>query len=156
PYPTLFRSETFFTTERTMTGSNGAASERNAQAIPRRAALVLKQTGENLRRLDKSLERLSASMRGDSRLLDQVTRPLDEEVRRVRMLPFSDACAGLDRMVRDLAQAKDKEVDLVIEGGSVEMDRSILEGLKDPLRHLVRNAIDHGAELPAERRKAQK
>jgi two-component system chemotaxis sensor kinase CheA len=59
-------------------------------------------------------------------------------------------------MVHDLAQAAGKEVDLHIEGGAVELDRSVHEGLKDPLRHLVRNAIDHGAEPPAERQAAGK
>lgn len=122
----------------------------------RRAETVLRHNGDNLRQLDKTLERLALTLTRDSRLLDQVTRPLDDEVRRVRMLPFAEACAGLDRMVRDLAQASNKEVDLVIEGGSVELDRSILEGLKDPLRHLVRNSIDHGVEPAAERRAANK
>jgi two-component system chemotaxis sensor kinase CheA len=59
-------------------------------------------------------------------------------------------------MIRDLADAADKQIVLNVEGGDVELDRSILEGLKDPLRHLVRNAIDHGAETPAERRSAGK
>ena len=67
------------------------------------------------------------------------------------MLPFAEACLGLDRAVHDLARATGKEVELVIKGGEVELDRSVLEGLKDPLLHLVRNAVDHGAELPATR-----
>src|SRR5262249_39725865 len=76
------------------------------------------------------------------------------ELRRVRMIPFAEACQGLERMVRDLARAGGNDVALVVEGGAVELDRSILEGLKDPLRHLVRNAVDHGAESPDERRAA--
>jgi two-component system, chemotaxis family, sensor kinase CheA len=74
-------------------------------------------------------------------------------VRRLRMLPFAEACQGLDRLVRDLAQAGGKEIELVIEGGQVELDRSILEVLRDPLYHLVRNAVDHGIE-PPDRRQA--
>ena len=81
---------------------------------------------------------------------------LDAEVRRIRMLPFAQACQGLDRAVHDLARAAGKEVELVIEGGEVELDRSVLEGLKDPLLHLVRNAVDHGAELPDARRERGK
>ena len=88
----------------------------------------------------------------DGRVLKEAAGAIDDEVRRVRMLPFAEACQGLDRMVRDLAQDAGKEVDLVVEGGDVELDRSVLEGLKDPLRHLVRNAVDHGAEPPEERR----
>jgi two-component system chemotaxis sensor kinase CheA len=120
------------------------------------AAQVLRQTGDHLRRLNKDLERLATGMQGDNRLLEQTTVPLDDEVRRVRMLPFAEACAGLERLVRDLAQAGGKEVELRLEGGTVELDRSILEGLKDPLRHLVRNALDHGVETPAKRRQAGK
>ena len=138
------RVEHVFAREHPMAGDS-------VRALPRRVALTLRQSGDHLRSLDKALDRLAGAMTSDARLLDQVTRPLDDDVRRVRMLPFSEACAGLDRMVRDLAQAKDKEVELLIEGGTVELDRSILEGLKDPLRHLVRNALDHGVEAPAQR-----
>jgi two-component system chemotaxis sensor kinase CheA len=117
---------------------------------------VLRQTGDRLGRLEQDLERLTAALDQDGRrlaYLDQVARQLDSEVRRVRMLPFAEACQGLERAVRDLAQAGGKQVDLVVEGGRVELDRSVLEGLKDPLNHLVRNAVDHGIE-PSERRRA--
>jgi two-component system chemotaxis sensor kinase CheA len=132
-------------------GRNGAG-----RGLPRRALRVLRQTGDHLRRLEKDLERLTTRLAGDGHLLRQVAGPLDDEVRRVRMLPFAEACQGLDRMARDLALAAGKEVDLAIEGGSVELDRSVLEGLKDPLRHLVRNAVDHGIEAPEKRRSAGK
>ena len=81
---------------------------------------------------------------------------LDDDVYRARMLPFSDACGGLERAVRDIATTTNKEVALVIEGTDVEMDRSVLEGLKDPLLHLVRNAVDHGIESPKLREAAGK
>jgi len=134
----------------------GGPADRAAPAMPKRVVGTLRQTGDNLRTLEKTLDRLVVTMTGDSRLLDQATRPLDDDVRRVRMLPFDDACAGLDRMARDLAHALGKDVELRIDGGAVELDRSILEGLKDPLRHLVRNAIDHGVEPPADRVRAGK
>jgi two-component system chemotaxis sensor kinase CheA len=135
---------------------NGTASTTRAGAaegkLPRRAAQVLGRAGDNLRQLEKDLERLATAMVADGRVLKEAAGAIDAEVRRVRMLPFAEACQGLDRMVRDLAHALGKEVELVIEGGDVELDRSVLEGLKDPLRHLVRNAIDHGAQPPEERR----
>ena len=65
-------------------------------------------------------------------------------------------CQGLDRMVHDLARSTAKEVELYVDGGDVELDRSVLEGLKDPLRHLVRNAVDHGVEPPEARLAAGK
>jgi two-component system chemotaxis sensor kinase CheA len=132
-------------------GGNGSAGP-----LPRRLGRLLERSGAAVRRLDESLERLATGLAGDSRLLKQVAGALDGEVRRVRMLPFAEACQGLDRTVRDLAQAGGKDVELVLEGGDVELDRSVLEGLKDPLRHLVRNAVDHGIEAPAERRAAGK
>jgi two-component system chemotaxis sensor kinase CheA len=139
-------------------GADGRAPANGGigRAWPRRAALALGRAGDHLRRLEKELERLSAALAADGRALDQAAGALDDEVRRVRMLPFAGACQGLDRMVRDLARAAGKEVDFVLQGDSVELDRSVLEGLKDPLRHLVRNAVDHGAEPPEERRRAGK
>jgi two-component system, chemotaxis family, sensor kinase CheA len=127
-----------------------------AGALPPRLAGALRGAGENLRRLEKGLERLTTAMRGDARALGQVAGPLNDAVHRVRMLPFAEACEGLERMARDLAQAEGKEVELVLEGGEVELDRSVLEELKDPLRHLVRNAVAHGAEAPEARRAAGK
>jgi two-component system chemotaxis sensor kinase CheA len=124
--------------------------------LPRPVAAALGRAGDHLRQLEKDLDRLSTNMAADRRLLKQAADSLDDELRRVRMLPFADACQGLDRMVRDLARSHDKEVELSVEGGTVELDRSVLEGLKDPLRHLVRNAVDHGAEPPDERRRAGK
>jgi two-component system chemotaxis sensor kinase CheA len=140
-------------------GSNGPARPEGALAtgvFPRRVAAALDRVGGHLRRLEKDLERLATELTEDSRLLKQVTGTLDDDVRHVRMLPFAEACQGLDRMVRDLARAADKEAEVVIAGGDVELDRSVLEGLKDPLRHLVRNAVDHGIEPAAERRGAGK
>jgi two-component system chemotaxis sensor kinase CheA len=128
----------------------------NSRAGAGRLAGAVDRVGGRLRKVEKELERLAGAVASDSRHLDQAAGALDAEVRRVRMLPFAQACEGLERMVYDLAQAGGKEVDLVIEGGDIELDRSVLEGLKDCLRHLVRNAIDHGAETPAQRRAAGK
>ena len=126
------------------------------RAAPRAAALALGRVGDVVRHLDRDLERLAAAAAADGRALKEAAGAIDDEVRRVRMLPFAEACQGLDRLVRDLAQASHKEVELIVEGGDVELDRSVLEGLKDPLRHLVRNAVDHGAESAEERRAAGK
>ncbi|NJN06144.1 MAG: hypothetical protein HC814_06970 [Rhodobacteraceae bacterium] len=84
-------------------------------------------------------------------MLAQTCDALEDAVYRVRMLPFAGACSGLERAIRDIAQAAGKNVALVVEGEDVEVDRSVLEGLKDPLLHLVRNAVDHGIEPPQQR-----
>ncbi len=111
---------------------------------------------ERLSGMERDLDRLLAQMSQDDKLLEQAAGRLDEEVQHVRMLPFAEACQGLDRAARDLSLAHGKETELVIEGGDVELDRSILEALKDPLLHLVRNAVDHGLETRDERRAAGK
>ena len=119
--------------------------------LPPRVASTLRRAGETLGRLDRDLERLASAMSGDRVQLDRAAGLLEDEVRRARMLPFAEACQGLERTVRDVARAVDKQVELVIEGGQVEIDRSVLEALKDPLRHLVHNAVDHGVESPSRR-----
>jgi two-component system, chemotaxis family, sensor kinase CheA len=124
--------------------------------LSRRAIRSLNRAGQHLRQLEKELDHVVGNMVGDGRLLDQAAGSLDADVRRVRMIPFAEACQGLDRMVRDLAQATYKEVELMVQGGKNELDRSVLEGLKDPLRHLVRNAVDHGVEPMDQRRAAGK
>jgi two-component system chemotaxis sensor kinase CheA len=122
----------------------------------RPASASRERTEDDFNRLVKELDRLTEALAGDVRALRQAGNALDDEVRRVRMLPFAEACQGLDRLVHDLARSAGKEVELVIEGGDVELDRSVLEGMRDPLRHLVRNAVDHGVEPPEQRRAAGK
>jgi two-component system chemotaxis sensor kinase CheA len=88
--------------------------------------------------------------------LNQVTSELQEGVMTTRMQPISGAWAKLPRLVRDLAQDLGKRIDLIIHGQETELDRQVLELIKDPLTHMVRNAADHGLETPAERRAAGK
>jgi len=124
--------------------------------LPRRTVQALGQIGARLGALREGLDRFGVRMAGEHRLLARAAGALDDEVRRVRMLPFAEACQGLERAARDVAQATGKQVELVVDGGDVELDRAVLEGLKDPLMHLVRNAVDHGVELPEVRRAAGK
>lgn len=114
-------------------------------------AQFLQETGQQIAALTKGLDALATGMESDDRLLNQTCSRLDDEVYHVRMLPFSDVCVGLERIVRDVARASGKSVRFQIDGGDVEVDRSVLEGLKDPLLHLIRNAVDHGIESPADR-----
>jgi two-component system chemotaxis sensor kinase CheA len=74
----------------------------------------------------------------------------------IRMIPLSHIFNRFPRTVRDLSQKMGKEIELTIEGGQTELDRSVMEGLNDPLLHLIRNAIDHGIEFPDQREKAGK
>lgn len=83
--------------------------------------------------------------------LDRVVDQLQEEVMQARMLPIEHLFSKFPRLVRDLARASDKQVNLIIEGKATELDRSVIEVIGDPLIHLLRNAVDHGIELPQER-----
>ncbi len=74
----------------------------------------------------------------------------------IRMIPLSVIFNRFPRTVRDIANREGKEVDFVIEGGETELDRSVMDGLNDPLLHIVRNAIDHGIEPPDVREQAGK
>ncbi len=83
--------------------------------------------------------------------IGRITDQLQEEVMHIRMLPISNVFAKFPRLVRDLAQKTEKELDLVLKGQDTELDRSVIEELNDPLIHLLRNSVDHGIETPAER-----
>ncbi|MRR15926.1 MAG: hybrid sensor histidine kinase/response regulator [Deltaproteobacteria bacterium] len=91
-----------------------------------------------------------------SRRLEHLAHRLYNEVISSRMVPFSDGLHGFSRMVRDLARETGKQVRFEIAGEATPVDRDILERLEAPLSHLIRNAIDHGMETPAEREAAGK
>ncbi|MDY6877408.1 MAG: chemotaxis protein CheA [Chloroflexota bacterium] len=98
------------------------------------------------------LEPLNEALQVHDRLLAQ----LQGAVLKMRMVPVGHVFGRFPRMVRDLLKAEGKKAQLVIEGEDVELDRTALETLGDPLVHLLRNAVDHGLERPAEREAAGK
>ena len=83
--------------------------------------------------------------------LDGLTTELQEGVMKARMQSIGNVVGKLPRVVRDLAQSTGKQVRLETEGNDTELDKTILEAIKDPLLHLVRNAVDHGIEMPQDR-----
>ncbi|MEA5623594.1 chemotaxis protein CheW [Nostoc sp. UHCC 0251] len=83
--------------------------------------------------------------------LSLLTAELQEGVMKTRLQPISSIWQKFPRVTRDLAIASGKEIEVEMEGEDTELDKSIIETIKDPLTHLVRNCIDHGIELPAER-----
>ncbi len=88
--------------------------------------------------------------------LNHVVSELQEGVMKTRMQPIGNAWAKLPRIIRDLSLELDKKIDLVMKGADTELDRQVLELIKDPLTHMVRNSADHGLEMPAERTAAGK
>ena len=88
--------------------------------------------------------------------LSNVTAELQEGVMKTRMQPIGNAWQKLPRIVRDLSNELGKQIELEMHGAETELDRQVLELIKDPLTHMVRNSADHGLETPAERRAAGK
>jgi two-component system chemotaxis sensor kinase CheA len=89
-------------------------------------------------------------------MVDRSVSELHSLMMNIRMIPLNHIFNRLPRVVRDVAQHDGKEVEFVMDGGETELDRSVMDGLNDPLLHLIRNAVNHGIESPATRKKAGK
>jgi two-component system chemotaxis sensor kinase CheA len=83
--------------------------------------------------------------------LEQNTRELQDSVMRIRMLPISFTFNRFPRMVRDISIQLGKKVQLELRGENTELDKTVMEKISDPMVHLIRNALDHGIEMPAQR-----
>ncbi|MCH8815351.1 MAG: chemotaxis protein CheA [Chloroflexi bacterium] len=122
--------------------------------------LVIDRT--RLDQLSRDLQKLHGEdgligeLAATSRHIVKVVDELNESMMQVRMLPVGTLFNKFPRLVRDLARGMGKSVDFVMEGQDTEIDRSVIEKIKDPLVHLLRNAIDHGVEIPEKRRAAGK
>ena len=113
-------------------------------------------TEERLERLGTLVNRLRNRVYEDTARLELIAEALASGIRTLRLLPLSTIFNLFPRTVRDLAKREGKEVALVIEGGETTADKRILEEMKDPLMHMIRNAIDHGIETVGERKKIGK
>ena len=111
---------------------------------------------DHIRSFGREIRHLTKAVEGDQRILSRMLDDLLDDMKKVMMLPFSTLFNILPRMVRDLARDQGKEAELFLEGGDIEIDRRILEEMKDPLIHLLRNAVDHGLEEPEVRMKSGK
>jgi len=96
------------------------------------------------------------SLHNIAQRINIITTELQENIMRTRMQPIGNVFNKYPRIVRDLSRNLGKEIELVIKGEEVELDKNIVENLSDPLTHLVRNSVDHGIELPMERESAGK
>lgn len=109
-----------------------------------------------LTHLDKRLKQLSRSLARDRGRLQTLTEELQSAIRQLRLLPLDSLFRMLPRLIRDLTREQGKEVTVTVSGGQNTVDKRVLELLKDPLLQLVRNAVDHGVELPQQRLAAGK
>ena len=127
----------------------GAGSRAGLEGFMRSGRRALGRMRERLRRLENSL-------RADHRMAVGLADDLIKDARTAAMLPLSSLLSAFPKIVRDLSRDLGKEVEVVLLGGETEVDKRVLEGLKDPLVHLVRNCVDHGLERPEERLAAGK
>ncbi len=138
PLPRLQRQETLVRVE----------TERLDKLINLVGELVISRTQV----MEMSLnEKNESEQKNALAQLDRVTTELQYAAMSLRMVPIKQVFDRFPRMVRDLAQASNKQINLEISGEETELDRSIVNQIGDPLVHLLRNSIDHGLELPAER-----
>lgn len=91
-----------------------------------------------------------------ARRLHQLTNELQDVVMSIRMVPISSTFTKMQRVVRDMSKKTGKIVDLVLIGEQTEVDKNILENISDPLMHMIRNSMDHGIEMPDDRRESSK
>ena len=135
-----------------------AARPANGEPDPHlsRWAEFIEWNSQFVQSLEVRLNALARSAGRESRALGSMVDTLLDDMKHALMLPFSTLLEGFPKFVRDLAHDQDKEVELIIRGGEIEADRRILEEIKDPFLHLVRNCIDHGVEHPEERQRIGK
>lgn len=151
--------------------SEGAAPQA-AESRPRDAAAETIRVGVNV--LDKLMTLVGelvlarnqllqisntvkdTNLQAVSQRMNLIATELQEEVMKTRMQPIGNIWNQFPRTVRDVALGCGKEVGVEMEGKETELDKTIIEAIKDPLTHLVRNSVDHGIELPADRVKAGK
>lgn len=100
---------------------------------------------------NRHLTLLSQGVAQDNMQLTTLTNQLQDEIDGLRLVPFESLVGGFQRMVRDISRDTGKQILLDVIGASVEIDKAVLDALKDPLMHLLRNSIDHGVETPDER-----
>jgi len=111
---------------------------------------------EQIKNIEAKLIPTAKLIENNSRTLGGMVNALLEDMKSILMLPFSTLLKILPKVVRDLSRDENKEVELIVRGSTTEVDRRILEEMKDPFIHLLRNCIDHGIEKPEERIKKGK
>jgi two-component system chemotaxis sensor kinase CheA len=141
----------------TQTGELTVTKGHIASRIPEiDEILEILDFGLGISDLKSKIQNLKSKISGDSSRLDFISDRLDDGIRKIRLIPLSTIFNLYPRMVRDMARGQSKDVNIIIEGGDTAADKRIVEEMKDPLMHIIRNSIDHGIEKPDEREKKGK
>ncbi|MBI4535502.1 MAG: response regulator [Ignavibacteriae bacterium] len=136
--------------------------KNNAHIVRHGAAEVtqlldyVEQSAALLRTFEHRLAAVTKRSLHDQRSLAFMVDNLLDDAKKALMFPFSSLLEAFPKFVRDLSHDQRKDIDLVIQGAEIEIDRRILETMKDPLIHLIRNCIDHGIEVPEKREHEKK
>jgi two-component system chemotaxis sensor kinase CheA len=136
-----------------------AATTFRAPARAREIARLLEfcdRSGETAKTIENRIAAIGRAARQDHEVLGRRIDEVLENAKNLLLLPFAAISASFPRLVRDLCRDQGKRADLVIHGEQTEMDRHILEAMKDPLVHMLRNAVDHAVEPPSVRAKRGK
>ncbi|MEL6149605.1 MAG: hybrid sensor histidine kinase/response regulator [Chloroflexota bacterium] len=104
----------------------------------------------------RSVSQLAGGVANDTMRLSALTDSIQDSISSLRLVPFDSILGTLHRTLRDASRETGKEAFLDVMGSSTEIDKAVLEYLKDPIMHLIRNAVDHGIETPAERQATDK
>ncbi len=141
-------------------GARGSVSESAIRVEVTQLDKLMNLVGELVLARNQIIQNVAqpdpAALLAASQRLNLITTELQGSVMKTRMQPIGNVWGKFPRIVRDLAQELGKKITLVMEGQETELDRTIIEAIKDPLTHIVRNAIDHGLELPVVRLAAGK
>ncbi|MDB6094888.1 MAG: CheA signal transduction histidine kinase [Verrucomicrobia bacterium] len=134
------------------------ASGRTAPANPGLVRLLdfLDWFRDQTKALENKVSVLTRTAEQDSHVIGRLVDDLLKDSKKLLLLPFASLAAPFPKLVRDLCRDQGKEADLVVRGETVEIDKRVLEEMKDPLVHLLRNSIDHGIEPPDQRVRAGK
>jgi two-component system chemotaxis sensor kinase CheA len=141
------------------TPSAGAAGEANIRVSVSVLDSLMNLAGELVLARNQLLQAVGSNDSGLNSVaarLDQVTSELQEAIMQTRMQAVGTVFSRFPRVVRDLSNKLGKQCQLILEGEDVELDKSVIEAIGDPLTHLIRNAVDHGIESPEARAKAGK
>lgn len=153
---------------RKMTKQEVSAVTASSDALPAQTVKVgmdklddlLDNVGELVigrsRLLEKASTRDDFELQEISALIDKLTSDIQSKVLGIRMIPLDIVMSRFPRMVRDISKNEGKEVELLVEGGSIELDRTVVDRITEPMMHLLRNCIDHGIETTDERVRAGK
>jgi len=146
-----------------MTKQEVSASAASSDVLPAQTVKVgmdklddlLDNVGELVigrsRLLEKASTRDDFELQEISALIDKLTSDIQSKVLGIRLIPLDVVMSRFPRMVRDISKNEGKEVELLVEGGSIELDRTVVDRITEPMMHLLRNCVDHGIETTDER-----